>query len=191
MSRKRIFVTVALLVVLGGAAATAWMILRGANGESRSESAVRYHCPMHPTMVSDRPGECPICHMAMVPVDEGAAPADDAPAAREMVEGQPPASGVAGLATVRIPTQKQQLIGVKTALVTLKDSAFVAPSEAASQRQSLVNQYVSAFRHVEVGALDKAASGLRYLASSVSTRVTTDAQTDIKKLVDAQLEKLA
>ena len=35
--------------------------------------AVRYHCPMHPTMVSDRPGDCPICGMRMVPIegDEG------------------------------------------------------------------------------------------------------------------------
>jgi RND family efflux transporter MFP subunit len=155
MSRKRIFVTVTLLVVLGGAAAAAWMILRGADGQSRSESAVRYHCPMHPTMVSDRPGECPICHMSLVPMEEEPAPAAGEPAdhapssevrkriiyrstmnpgevsdapgkdsmgmemvAEEIVEGEPQASTVPGLATVRIPMQKQQLIGVKTALVT-------------------------------------------------------------------------
>jgi hypothetical protein len=79
---------------------------------------------------------------------------------------------------------------LKTALVTLKDSAFVASAEATAHRQSLVNQYVSAFRHVEVGTLDKAASGLRYLASSVSSRIVSDAQPAIKKLLDAQLEKL-
>jgi len=28
-----------------------------------------YHCPMHPTYVSDRPGDCPICGMRLVPVD--------------------------------------------------------------------------------------------------------------------------
>jgi RND family efflux transporter MFP subunit len=32
--------------------------------------ATRYHCPMHPTMVSDRPGDCPICGMRMVPIEE-------------------------------------------------------------------------------------------------------------------------
>ena len=26
-----------------------------------------YHCPMHPTYVSDRPGDCPICGMKLVP----------------------------------------------------------------------------------------------------------------------------
>jgi len=31
----------------------------------------RYHCPMHPTVVSDRPGSCPICGMDLVPIEEG------------------------------------------------------------------------------------------------------------------------
>ena len=29
-------------------------------------SQSRYHCPMHPQIVSDKPGECPICGMALV-----------------------------------------------------------------------------------------------------------------------------
>jgi multidrug efflux pump subunit AcrA (membrane-fusion protein) len=32
--------------------------------------APRYRCPMHPTMVSDQPGDCPICSMRMVPIEE-------------------------------------------------------------------------------------------------------------------------
>jgi RND family efflux transporter MFP subunit len=36
---------------------------------SRSEQAeTAYHCPMHPTYVSDRPGDCPICGMRLVPI---------------------------------------------------------------------------------------------------------------------------
>jgi Cu(I)/Ag(I) efflux system membrane fusion protein len=58
---------------------------------------------MNPGEVSDAPGKDSM-GMEMV--------------AEEIAEGQPQASGVAGLATVRIPMQKQQLIGVKTALVT-------------------------------------------------------------------------
>lgn len=35
-----------------------------------TQQATRYHCPMHPTYVSDRPGDCPICGMRLVPIDE-------------------------------------------------------------------------------------------------------------------------
>ncbi|MBM4398155.1 MAG: efflux RND transporter periplasmic adaptor subunit [Deltaproteobacteria bacterium] len=32
------------------------------------EGATLHHCPMHPTYTSDRPGDCPICGMDLVPV---------------------------------------------------------------------------------------------------------------------------
>ncbi len=39
-------------------------------GCSRSASEhVRYHCPMHPTYISDSPGDCPICGMRLVPIE--------------------------------------------------------------------------------------------------------------------------
>lgn len=34
----------------------------------------RYHCPMHPTYIADRPGDCPICGMRLVPIEEKTAP---------------------------------------------------------------------------------------------------------------------
>jgi len=35
-----------------------------------SQQATRYHCPMHPTYVSDKPGDCPICGMRLVPIED-------------------------------------------------------------------------------------------------------------------------
>lgn len=43
-------------------------------GMGRSESATttpKYHCPMHPQIVSNEPGECPICHMDLEPISAG------------------------------------------------------------------------------------------------------------------------
>jgi multidrug efflux pump subunit AcrA (membrane-fusion protein) len=86
-----------------------------------------YHCPMHPTMVSDRPGDCPICGMRMVPMEEDAPAAGGQPpagaeaspgAAAGVAADAGPAPEVEGLATVRIPVRKQQLIGVRTTVAT-------------------------------------------------------------------------
>ncbi|HUL58272.1 MAG TPA: efflux RND transporter periplasmic adaptor subunit [Anaeromyxobacteraceae bacterium] len=46
--------------------------------------AVKYTCPMHPTVVQDHPGDCPICGMKLVPASAGAGPAPSAaPAAAD------------------------------------------------------------------------------------------------------------
>ena len=39
-------------------------------------NATRYTCPMHPQIVSDRPGDCPICGMKLVPIEPARTPAD-------------------------------------------------------------------------------------------------------------------
>jgi len=65
-----------------------------AHPESSTEAL--FHCPMHPTYISDSPGECPICGMTLVPI--------------EAEEGGE--SGVKGRANVKVSIEKQQLIGV-------------------------------------------------------------------------------
>jgi RND family efflux transporter MFP subunit len=64
--------------------------------ESKKDKKIIYHCPMHPGYTSDKPGECPICGMTLVPVEE------EHEHKEEMAEG-----------AVRISPEKQQLIGVK------------------------------------------------------------------------------
>lgn len=66
-----------------------------------------YTCPMHPYYTSDRPGECPICGMDLVPVEE-----NDEHAGHE--------SSVEGFASLELKPRQQQLIGVTTAPVERK-----------------------------------------------------------------------
>jgi hypothetical protein len=80
---------------------------------------------------------------------------------------------------------------LKSALVKLPDAGFVAPHDAAAHRRTLVDQYVSAFRHVEAGTLDEARSALKDLAANISTRVVPDQQGAIAALVEGQREKLS
>ncbi len=79
---------------------------------------------------------------------------------------------------------------LKSALVKLPDSDFVAPQNAATQRQALVNQYVAAFRKVEVAAYDDARSALKDLAANVSAWVVAEKQAALNALVEAQISKL-
>ncbi|HEX5222818.1 MAG TPA: efflux RND transporter periplasmic adaptor subunit, partial [Verrucomicrobiae bacterium] len=63
----------------------------------------KYHCPMHPTYVSDRPGDCPICNMKLVPVGESKASGD--------------MPSLPGRVTIHLDPEKRQLIGLATSLV--------------------------------------------------------------------------
>ncbi|MBI5506825.1 MAG: efflux RND transporter periplasmic adaptor subunit [Deltaproteobacteria bacterium] len=83
--KKNIWRTVAVLAVVAlGAAAAIFLWSKPANGPlthgaSNVETAPRYHCPMHPTIVSDHPGDCPICGMRLVPIEDDSDPAATAP----------------------------------------------------------------------------------------------------------------
>jgi Cu(I)/Ag(I) efflux system membrane fusion protein len=43
-------------------------------GDGHGDHAVTYYCPMHPTYTSDKPGDCPICNMKLVPMEKGGMP---------------------------------------------------------------------------------------------------------------------
>lgn len=77
----------ALVALMALAAAGAWIQFSGNAGRSGS-AAVQFHCPMHPAVLADHPGSCPICGMDLVKV-EGAEKKADAPAGT----GGPEAAG--------------------------------------------------------------------------------------------------
>ena len=63
MSTSPKALSITLLLVLGSG-------LLGLTACSSEQSEVHaYHCPMHPTYLSDKPGDCPICGMRLVPTE--------------------------------------------------------------------------------------------------------------------------
>ena len=62
---KRHWGKLALLVMLAGTLAAVPFVL--SQGHSAQAETI-YHCPMHPTYTLDRPGDCPICGMRLVPI---------------------------------------------------------------------------------------------------------------------------
>ena len=59
--------------ILGGMTLFAIIMIFSALGlapwEAQANDNVQYNCPMHPTYISNQPGECPICGMSLVPID--------------------------------------------------------------------------------------------------------------------------
>lgn len=68
-----------LVGLMAVAAVSAWVYHAAQSGVIAK--AERFHCPMHPSVVMERKGECPICGMDLVPISGDAkAPAPGAPA---------------------------------------------------------------------------------------------------------------
>jgi RND family efflux transporter MFP subunit len=82
-------------------------------------SATEYYCPMHPTYVSDRPGDCPICNMRLEPrAKPAAAPAGGDPhAGHAGGAADTSTAGIPGRATVTLDARGRSLAGVQVAVV--------------------------------------------------------------------------
>lgn len=144
--------TLLVVAVLSAAGSALLMNLAAPRGPSADETepvgeqSSRYQCPMHPSVVQDHPGDCPICGMRLVKVELPAAtepdagerivrfyrspmnPRETSPTPRQDEMGMDylpvyedevhAAAPVPGLAAVDIEPARQQLIGLTTAEVT-------------------------------------------------------------------------
>ena len=71
--RRLAYALVALVGMALGSAGTFLLARRGGAGHDPAEgkaaaveAKVQYQCPMHPTIIQDHPGDCPICGMKLV-----------------------------------------------------------------------------------------------------------------------------
>jgi hypothetical protein len=70
MARRLVFVLLILVVVVGTWAVVAKPSLWWSGEPATAQKSGFYQCAMHPQIVSDKPGICPICQMRLEHVDE-------------------------------------------------------------------------------------------------------------------------
>ena len=138
LANKRIIV-IAGVVLLAGAFA-GYLLYRHGHPSHAAHQEARYHCPMHPTYVSDRPGDCPICGMKLVPIEPQQAAPDKILYYRNPMNPQATSrvpmkdsmgmdyvpvyaeeaseASVPGQASTVISAKKRQLIGMKSEVVS-------------------------------------------------------------------------
>jgi hypothetical protein len=66
--KTKILMTMILAAVLGAGAMWFAAPQRLNAAETNSVKVLYYTCPMHPSVKADKPGDCPICGMHLVPV---------------------------------------------------------------------------------------------------------------------------
>ena len=102
-------------------------------GDSPQATAVKkeakYHCPMHPTYTDDRPSDCPICGMRLVPIKHSGGTSTST--GHEGQEIQVP-----GRVAIMVSPDRRQTIGLATSEVstrtftrTLRTTALVEHDE--------------------------------------------------------------
>ena len=105
---KKIGIALAVAVALAiGLGAGYRFAQRGAQQTTAAAEPAKklYHCPMHPNVISDHPGTCPICGMTLVP---SAAAAERPAASAQAVEGR---------SDVSLSDRGRRLIGAQTEVV--------------------------------------------------------------------------
>jgi membrane fusion protein, copper/silver efflux system len=96
--------------ILFGGGMLAYKYLPDKGGWRAAEKhTARYHCPMHPTYISDKPGDCPICGMKLAPIEQ---PKPAAPGQETMAM---PESQVPGYAPVMVPAERIESMGITLA----------------------------------------------------------------------------
>jgi Cu(I)/Ag(I) efflux system membrane fusion protein len=107
ISRKTaILLSLAILLTVGVGGVYLWYDHQHEHGPDKKsvQGATQYTCPMHPFIIRDKPGACPICGMSLVPVkkaDSGQSNGKE-PEMKEHVSLSPSQMVMANVATVPV-----------------------------------------------------------------------------------------
>jgi len=115
LSKKTvILLTLGIVLIVGVGGTYFWFSRHDGHehGEKTAQGTVQYTCPMHPFIIKDKPGACPICGMSLVPVKkaEEGKPKEGEMEMLEHVSLSPTQLVMANVATVkvdRVPLAKE------------------------------------------------------------------------------------
>jgi Cu(I)/Ag(I) efflux system membrane fusion protein len=95
----------AVIAAVAGGGYYLWrMKAQKAGEEKTAQGPTQYTCPMHPFIIKDKPGACPICGMTLVPVKKSGSekPQEKEMKAIEQVSLSPTQMVMANVATVKV-----------------------------------------------------------------------------------------
>lgn len=130
-----------------------------------------WQCPMHPEVVRKEPGDCPICHMKLQPVEK-------APAAR--------AGRSVSRASFELPQERRQLIGVR--LVEAEEMELARTVRAPGRIAYDPELYSALEEHRLAAEAVRSAPGA---SSARQILASTRMKLRLLGLSDAQIEKAA
>jgi Cu(I)/Ag(I) efflux system membrane fusion protein len=104
--RTAILLFLAILLTVGAGGAYLWYSRSAGHGagDTHEHGPLQYTCPMHPFIIKDKPGACPICGMSLVPVKkaDSGQPGENKPEMKEHVSLSPSQMVMANVATVKV-----------------------------------------------------------------------------------------
>lgn len=119
MNRRKLAIIAGSLVVVAlVVAGVLWERRQGdhaGHAHAESEQSATYYCPMHPTVTSDEPGNCPICGMKLVK-RSGSQQADVAAQLANAAKTEP------GITQIALSPSQQVMASVKTTVVSASPS---------------------------------------------------------------------
>jgi membrane fusion protein, copper/silver efflux system len=123
---KKVFlILIVAIAVIGGGY---YFFYQPDHKHHADEKKQMYTCPMHPQIIEDKPGSCPICGMNLVPVKID----EQKKTQQDKVDSITPA----GFSAVHVSKEKRELIGLSISKVAMRDvnkdirtSARIVPDE--------------------------------------------------------------
>jgi RND family efflux transporter MFP subunit len=68
MKKRKLFIIIIIMLIAFGGYLSYTYLFHSHTDQTKIEEKQLYTCPMHPQIIRDKPGECPICGMKLVPI---------------------------------------------------------------------------------------------------------------------------